>query len=401
MKKGNCGIFSLFLVCALMKFGASIASDVGSAKAQSPFIVAGGSYSSIGDMPASCDSVIHLGSPFMDNLRVVVLEDNITRRSLAGNWIPLYFLYRSDTATTLATKTNLKDSSAALRSLIGSSGSSFVKYTDTATMLAPYARTGVVNAGLAGKLNIPDTTGKWKWIGYTPSSAEISAALGFTPISTSGARSAISLTTTGSGAATYNSSTGVLNVPTPSLTGGTVTSVGITSTDFSISGSPVTTSGNITANLNNSGVVAGTYNFLTVNTKGIVTAGANRTINNAPGRSIVTTAAAANGWQISATKEAEVSYSATIGTSISLSGNSSGYIVLEIASTNSSTASDWTEISRITSGQSGGVVVGITLNQVGGGPMVGVVPPGYYVRQRSVNVAGTPSFTTAGQQEVY
>lgn len=37
-------------------------------------------------------------------------------------------------------------------------------------------------------------------------------------ITQSGARSAISLTTTGSGAATYSSGTGVLNVPTPSVT---------------------------------------------------------------------------------------------------------------------------------------------------------------------------------------
>lgn len=39
------------------------------------------------------------------------------------------------------------------------------------------------------------------------------------------ARSSVSLTTTGAGAATYSSATGVLNVPTPTLTGGTVTSV--------------------------------------------------------------------------------------------------------------------------------------------------------------------------------
>src|SRR6218665_1630497 len=63
-------------------------------------------------------------------------------------------------------------------------------------------------------------------LGYTPynttnpngyisgvNSSMITTALGFTPISIGGARVALSLTTTGTGAASYNSSTGVLNVP--------------------------------------------------------------------------------------------------------------------------------------------------------------------------------------------
>jgi hypothetical protein len=62
------------------------------------------------------------------------------------------------------------------------------------------------------------------------------------------ARAAISLTTVGSsGAATYNSTTGVLNIPNYSeSTFGTVTSVGLSApTGFSVSGSPVTTSGTL------------------------------------------------------------------------------------------------------------------------------------------------------------
>lgn len=56
------------------------------------------------------------------------------------------------------------------------------------------------------------------------SSGQISSGLGFTPynatnpsgyLDQSGARNAISVTTTGSGAASYNSSTGVINIPTP------------------------------------------------------------------------------------------------------------------------------------------------------------------------------------------
>jgi len=57
--------------------------------------------------------------------------------------------------------------------------------------------------------------------------------------------------------------------------GGTVTSVGLTSTTLGVTGSPITSSGTMTVNLVASGVTAGTYNTLTVNSNGIVTAGAN------------------------------------------------------------------------------------------------------------------------------
>jgi hypothetical protein len=62
------------------------------------------------------------------------------------------------------------------------------------------------------------------------------------------ARTAISLTTTGStGAATYNNTTGVLNIPNyADQYVGTVTSVGLSApTGFSVSGSPVTSSGTL------------------------------------------------------------------------------------------------------------------------------------------------------------
>jgi|GEM_PF-5171772 len=67
---------------------------------------------------------------------------------------------------------------------------------------------------------------------------------------------------------------------------GTVTSVGVSSTDLSVSGSPVTTSGSITLDLNASGVSADTYGDsthvpqLTVNSKGVVTAVTNVAISS-------------------------------------------------------------------------------------------------------------------------
>lgn len=313
--------------CFIVKCSFCIAADVNKAAGQSPYIIQGGSFATFGDLPATVDSVIHMGTPFLDGMRVYCTENSINYIGKLGAWVPIIYISPSDTAA----------------------------------MLAPYYKTATATAALATKQDL---------------------LVSGTNIKTVGGLSVLG--------------TGDIPVGT-----GTVTSAGITSSDFNISGSPITSSGNITANLNTSGVTAGTYPYLTVNNKGISTAGINYTFNNAPARSIVTTAAAANGWRISTDRVAFVSYSVAIGTTVSLSGNSSGYVVLEVAPTNSTTASDWVEISRMTSGQSGTLVVGLTLNQVGGGPMHGMVPIGYYVRQRSVNVAGTPVFTANGQQEVY
>lgn len=120
--------------------------------------------------------------------------------------------------------------------------------------------------------------------------------------------------------------------------------------------------------------------------------------NNAS-RTIQTVAGAANGWQLSSTRDATVRYSVTINSTVSLAGNQTGYVVIEVAATNSSTAGDWQEVGRVASGQSGALVIGLTLNQVGGGQLNADVPAGYYVRIRSVNTAGTPTYTYNSGQE--
>lgn len=59
-------------------------------------------------------------------------------------------------------------------------------------------------------------------------SGQVTTALGFTPISQIGARTAISLTTTGtSGTATYNSTTGVLNIPNYTTSASTVNNTAV------------------------------------------------------------------------------------------------------------------------------------------------------------------------------
>lgn len=110
-------------------------------------------------------------------------------------------------------------------------------------------------------------------------SSAVTTALGYTPynatnpasyITQAGARGAINLTTTGSsGAATYNSTTGTLNVPNYAPGSGTVTSV---TAGTGLSGGTFTTSGTIS--MPNVGT-AGTYNLVTTDAQGRVTSGTN------------------------------------------------------------------------------------------------------------------------------
>lgn len=120
----------------------------------------------------------------------------------------------------------------------------------------------------------------------------------------------------------------------------------------------------------------------------------------APSRSIVTTAAAANGWQLSSTRASMASYSVNIATTATIGVASDGYVVMEIAATNSVTASDWKEVGRARSGQT--LTLALVLQSVGNNSkqLMGIVPAGYYVRLRSVNASGTPTYTFVSGEEV-
>lgn len=124
--------------------------------------------------------------------------------------------------------------------------------------------------------------------------------------------------------------------------------------------------------------------------------------NNTPARSIVTVAAAANGFQISSTKTSFVHYSVKISCAVQIgvATNVEGYIVLEVCATNSSTAGDWIEVGRVTNGQNISLAIALASTQVAGFQLNGVVPIGYYCRMRSVNTSGTPTYSTGSQEEV-
>lgn len=124
-----------------------------------------------------------------------------------------------------------------------------------------------------------------------------------------------------------------------------------------------------------------------------------RSFNYAPGRSIVT-GTGATGFQISSTRDAMVTYSPKITTTATIAGGQEGYVVLEIASTNSATAGDWKEVARVTNGQALSLAITLQSVQPISGSLHGVVPAGYYSKIRSVNTTGTPAYSMLSGQEV-
>lgn len=133
--------------------------------------------------------------------------------------------------------------------------------------------------------------------------------------------------------------------------------------------------------------------------QGATGAFATRSFNNAPARTIQTVAAAGNGWQLSTTRDASVSYSVSVTTTTSIGGPSSGNIVLEICSTNSATAGNWTQVGQVVSSQTATLAIALNLVSINGGALFCTVPAGYYARLRSTVSGGTVTFAFLSGQE--
>lgn len=122
--------------------------------------------------------------------------------------------------------------------------------------------------------------------------------------------------------------------------------------------------------------------------------------NNSVSHTIQTVAASGNGFQVSSTRISHASYSVTTTTTATIGGSSAGYVVLEVAATNSSTAGDWTEIARSGNSQTITLALALQSSQAVTSTVAGMIPIGYYARLRSVNVSGTPSYAYVSGQEV-
>lgn len=178
-----------------------------------------------------------------------------------------------------------------------------------------------------------------------------------------------------------------------SSTAGTVTSV-ICGTG--LSGGTITATG--TCSLPNTGS-ASTYDSVTTDTQGRVTAGTTLSIA-APSRALVTTTSS-TGFQVSATRPATVCYEGITQTTSTIGGPASGSVFLETANTNSSTPGDWTTIAEQTATNT--ITLAIALQAVDGESwgMCRTVAAAKYVRIRSQTNSGTVSSTiNATQQEV-
>lgn len=123
-------------------------------------------------------------------------------------------------------------------------------------------------------------------------------------------------------------------------------------------------------------------------------------VNDAPGRSLVTSTAA-TGFQISSTRLAHVCYEGSFSTTSTIGGAAAASVFLETADTNSTTPSDWTTKAQQT--YSNTITLAVALNQVQGNnwSVCRYIPAGKYVRIRSGSITGTASVTiNTTQQEV-
>lgn len=244
---------------------------------------------------------------------------------------------------------------------------------------------------LAGKFDTP-TGNSGQYITGAGALAAFPTAVSFFSndsayVNQAGARSAVSLTTTGSsGAATYNSSTGVLNIPNYATGAGTVTSV---TAGSGLSGGTFTTSGTISMPATGT---AGTYSSVTTDAQGRVTAGTNSS-QSAQTRSLN------SAFQVSATRPSLVVYSVQITVTASIAGGQNGDVILEIASDSGFTTNVQT-LSITGSGQTYTLAVALQGVQPTTNIVSGFVPAGYYARLRTVNNTGTPTFAYRAGQEV-
>lgn len=104
-------------------------------------------------------------------------------------------------------------------------------------------------------------------------------------------------------------------------------------------------------------------------------------------------------FQISTTRDAAVSYSVSIASSLSLTGGQDGKVILEYANESGFTTGV-TEVCEVRNGNTGTLTIGLNTVQTYGGVVSGMIPAGKYVRMRSVDTTSTPTQAYVKAQEV-
>lgn len=170
------------------------------------------------------------------------------------------------------------------------------------------------------------------------------------------------------------------------FTPGTVTSI---TAGTGLSGGTITTNGTIS--LPNTGT-AGSYSGLTTDAQGRVTGGTNRSFAYQT-RSLNTC------FQISSTRDALVSYAVEIVTVSTLISGQAGTVFMEVF-TNSGCTTGTQEVMRFSNGNIQSLGLSVTMTQTVTGTLSGVVPSGSWVKLRTNNDTGTPTFTARPGQEV-
>lgn len=123
-------------------------------------------------------------------------------------------------------------------------------------------------------------------------------------------------------------------------------------------------------------------------------------IKNKPSLSWATTTRSLNtAFQVSATRAAFVSYTVDIASTLSLLAGDTGTVILEYADDSGFTTNVVT-VQSAANGNTGALTIGLNLTQVSTASLTGIVPAGKYIRLRTVNTAGSPTFTYRAQQEV-
>lgn len=104
-------------------------------------------------------------------------------------------------------------------------------------------------------------------------------------------------------------------------------------------------------------------------------------------------------YQLSSTRDVFVSDAVDISSTLTLTGGATGTVIMEYADDSGFTANVKT-VSSTANGNTGALTIGLSLTQVATASLGGIIPAGKYKRTRTVNTAGTPTFTYRSSQEV-